>query len=79
MIREHSGSETAPSAFVGSPQSTTRVTPSGCRAVGVVTTATRMPALFGPGGRSTGTSAPGVVEVVLDEATVGPVSTPASS
>ena len=58
MIREHSGSETAPSAFVGSPQSTTRVTPSGCSAVGVVTTATRMPALFSPGGRSTGTSAP---------------------
>ena len=55
MIREHSGSETAPSAFVGSPQSTTRVTPSGCSAVGVVTTATRMPALLRPGGRSTGT------------------------
>ena len=72
MIREHSGSETAPSAFVGSPQSTTRVTPSGCRSVGVVTTATRMPALFCPGGRSTGTRAPSVVEVVLDEAALRP-------
>ena len=38
ITRAHSGSDSAPSAFVGSPSSTTRVTPSGCRSVGVVTT-----------------------------------------
>ncbi len=32
MTRAHSGSDSAPSDLVGSPSSTTRVTPSGCRA-----------------------------------------------
>ena len=58
MIRAHSGSETAPSDFSGSPQSTTRVMPSGCSSVGVVTTAAMMPALLWPDARSTGTRAP---------------------
>ncbi len=71
MIREHSGSDTAPSALVGSPHSTTRVTPSGCRAVGVVTTAARMPALLRPGRPVDRHQRAGVVEVVLDEAAVG--------
>ena len=51
MIRAHSGSATEPSDFVGSPLSTTRVTPSGRSSVGVVTTATTMPALFDARGR----------------------------
>ena len=58
ITREHSGSDSAPSAFVGSPSSTTRVTPSGCRAVGVVTTPATIAAEFLPFGRSTGTSTP---------------------
>ena len=56
---------------MGSPQSTTRVTPSGCSGVGVVTTAAMMPALLRPRGRSTGTRSAGVVEVVLDERAAG--------
>ena len=67
MIRRHSASATEPSDFVGSPQSTTRVTPSGWSSVGVVTTAAMMPAVFCPRGRSTGTSVARVVEVVLDQ------------
>ncbi len=58
ITRAHSGSDSAPSAFVGSPSSTTRATPSGNRAVGVVTTPVTMPAVLPPRGRSTGTSAP---------------------
>ena len=58
MIRAHSGSETAPSALSGSPLSTTRVTPSGWRSVGVLTTPAMTPALLSPWGRSTATSAP---------------------
>ena len=58
MIRAHSGSDTAPSARVGSPSSTTRVIPSGCSSVGVLATPTTMPALLPPGARSTGTSSP---------------------
>ena len=71
MTRRHSGSATEPSDFVGSPQSTTRVTPSGCSGVGVVTTAARMPALLSPRGRSTGHQRAGVVEVVLDQGAAG--------
>ena len=48
MTRRHSCSATEPSDFVGSPQSTTRCTPSGCSGVGVVTTAARMPAVLRP-------------------------------
>ena len=58
MIRTHSASDTAPRARVGSPLSTTRRTPSGCKGVRVVTTPTMMPALLRPGGRSTGASRP---------------------
>ncbi len=58
MTREHSGSATAPSALVGSPSSTTREMPSGCRAVRDVATPTTRPALLRPGGRDTGASAP---------------------
>ena len=79
ITREHSGSDSAPSALVGSPSSTTRVTPSGCRSVGVVTTPATMPAVFCPFGRSTGTSAPVLVEVVLDEAAAGAGQQPVSS
>ncbi len=68
ITRRHSGSDTAPSALVGSPSSTTRVTPSGWRSVGVFTTPATIAAVLRPFGRSTGTSAPVVVEVVLDEA-----------
>ena len=79
MIRRHSASETEPSDFVGSPQSTTRVTPSGCSGVCVVTTATRMPALFSPRGRSTGTSSPLSSRSCSTSEPSGPVSTDASS
>ena len=56
ITRRHSGSESAPSDFVGSPSSTTRVTPCGCRWVGVVTTPATIAAVLCPFGRSTGTS-----------------------
>ena len=48
MTRAHSASATEPSARSGSPQSSTRVTPSGWRSVGVVTTPQMMPAVFCP-------------------------------
>ena len=38
ITRVHSGSASAPSDLAGSPSSTTRVTPSGYRLVGVLTT-----------------------------------------
>ena len=57
-IRRHSGSASAPMARLGSPSSTTRCMPSGCRAVKVRTTPTTTFARFSPGGRVTGTSAP---------------------
>ena len=58
MTRAHSASATEPSDRSGSPLSTTRVTPCGWRTVGELTTATMMPALLRPKGRSTGTSTP---------------------
>ena len=70
LIRAHSGSETAPSALVGSPHSTTRVTPSGYSAVGVVTTATEDRRLVQAAGPGDGDEGARVVEVVLDEAAV---------
>ncbi len=79
MMRRHSGSETEPSDFVGSPQSTTRVTPSGCSGVGVVTTAAMMPALLRPRGRSTGTRAPVSSRSCSTRVPPGPASTDASS
>ena len=79
ITREHSGSDSAPSALVGSPSSTTRVMPSGWRSVGVVTTPATIAAEFLPFGRSTGTSTPAGVQVVLDEAAAGPASRPVSS
>ena len=48
MTRAHSGSATAPSARSGSPQSSTRLTPSGCSGVGVVTSPQIRPAVFSP-------------------------------
>src|SRR5699024_9078139 len=55
-ILEHSGSDNAPSALVGSPSSTTLVIPSGKRSVTVVTTPTTTAAVFCPLTRSTGVS-----------------------
>ena len=57
MTRAHSGSDSAPRDLVGSPSSTTRVTPSGWRSVGVETSPVTRAAVFLPFGRSTGTSA----------------------
>ena len=67
MIRRHSGSASEPSARVGSPSSATRSMPSGWRSVKLRSRPTTMPAGLVAGGRSTGTSRPRVVEVVLDE------------
>ena len=67
MMRAHSGSATDPSERVGSPSSATRTMPSGCFSVGVRTRPATIPADVPPGGRSTGTSRPVLVEVVLDE------------
>ena len=58
ITRAHSGSDRAPSAFVGSPSSTTRSTPPGTSVVGVLTTPATIAAVFRPRGRTTGTSAP---------------------
>ena len=58
MIRRHSGSATEPSAFVGSPSSTTRCMPSGWRSVKERVTPTTIPASFIAGARSTGTRWP---------------------
>ena len=66
-IRLHSGSETDPSERVGSPSSATRTMPSGCLSVGVRTSPVTIPARLPPGGRSTGTRAALLVEVVLGE------------
>ena len=44
----HSATATVPSALVGSPNSATRVMPSGYFAVGVVTTPATTPAVFCP-------------------------------
>ena len=79
MIRRHSASATEPRDFVGSPQSTTRVTPSGWSRVGVVTTAAMMPAVFCPRGRSTGTSAPVSSRSCSTREPPGPESIGASS
>ncbi len=46
ITRAHSGSDSAPSALVGSPSSTTRRTPSGCSGVGVETRPTTIPAVL---------------------------------
>ena len=54
----HSATATVPSALVGSPNSATRVMPSGYRSVGVVTSPATTPALFCPAGRSTGPKLP---------------------
>ena len=54
----HSATATVPSALVGSPNSATRVMPSGYFAVGVVTRPATTPAVFCPGGRSTGPKSP---------------------
>ena len=48
ITRRHSGSDSAPSDFVGSPSSTTLVTPCGCRRVGVVTTPATIAACSAP-------------------------------
>ena len=53
MTRAHSGSDSAPSALVGSPSSTTRRMPSGCSGVGVETRPATIPAVLCPRGRST--------------------------
>ena len=58
ITRRHSGSDSAPRDRVGSPSSTTLVTPSGYRSVGVVTTPATIAAVFCARGRSTGTSVP---------------------
>ncbi len=78
MTREHSGSDRAPSALVGSPSSTTRVTPPGCRVVGVVTTPVTIAAVLRPFGRSTGTSAPSSRSYSTNEPS-GPASMSVSS
>ena len=54
----HSATATVPSALVGSPNSATRVMPSGYFAVGVVTSPATTPAVFWPRGRSTGPNVP---------------------
>ena len=48
ITRAHSGSATAPRARRGSPHSSTRLTPSGCSGVGVVTSPQIRPAVFSP-------------------------------
>ena len=57
MTRRHSGSDSAPRALVGSPSSTTRTMPSGCRSVTEVTTPATSAAVLAPLGRSTGARA----------------------
>ena len=77
MIRAHSASATAPSALVGSPSRTTRRDALGVTARSAcVTSPTTRPAWLRPGGRSTGTRAPAVVQVVLDEGAAGPGEQP---
>ena len=77
--RTHSASATAPSALVGSPSSTTRVMPSGCRGGCDVATPTTSPALFRPGGRVTGTSAPVSSRSCSTKVPAGPASSERSS
>ncbi len=79
ITRTHSGSDSAPSDLVGSPSSTTRVTPSGCRDVGVVTTPATIAALFLPFGLSTGTSVPVSSRSYSVNAPAGPDSMVVSS
>ena len=79
ITRAHSGSDSAPSDLVGSPSSTTRVTPSGYRAVGVVTRPATMPAVFLPLGRSTGTRAPAESRSCSANRPSGPASRSVSS
>ena len=67
MTRRHSGSDSAPSDLVGSPSSTTRVTPWGCRGVAVVTTPATMAAVLRPLGPVHRHQRAGLVEVVLGE------------
>ena len=57
MTRRHSGSDSAPRDLVGSPSSTTRATPCGCRRVAVLTTPVTIAAWLRPLGRFTGTRA----------------------
>ena len=57
----------AEGSAAGRRRARTRVTPSGCSAVGVVTTAAMMPALLRPYGPVDRDERPGVVEVVLDD------------
>ena len=66
----HSRDATVPSALVGSPNSATRVMPSGYRGVGVVTTPATTPAVFWPGGPVDRTEIAVRVEVVLGEGAV---------
>ena len=56
ITRRHSGSDSAPSDFVGSPSSRTLVTPCGYSRVGVMITPATIAAVLCPFGRSTGTS-----------------------
>ncbi len=79
MIRRHSGSATAPSPRVGSPDSTIRVIPSGCSGVGVVTRAQMMPAELSPRSRCTGTRWPSASRSSSVMVPPGPASTSLSS
>ena len=58
MIRRHSGSARLPSPRVGSPNSATRVIPSGIFSVSLRSRPTTMLEVFCPYGRWTGTSSP---------------------
>ena len=71
MTRRHSCSATEPSDLVGSPHSTTRVTPSGCSGVGVRDDGGEDAGLVEAVGPVDRHERPVVVEVVLDERAAG--------
>ena len=79
ITRAHSGSDSAPSDLVGSPSSTTRVMPSGCSLVGVLTTPATSAAVFWPRGRSTGTRSPSPSRSCSVKLPPAPASMPVSS
>ena len=67
MIRRHSGSARLPSPRIGSPNSATRVIPSGTFSVSLRSRPTTMLAVFCPYGRVDRDEFAVLVEVVLDE------------
>ena len=71
MMRLHSGSATEPSGLRRVAEERDAHDALGMSLGRRADDPTTMPARFCPGGRSTGTSRPGVVEIVLDERRLG--------